>query len=109
MTPPKILPVPKLTCFWKMDTLDTTILFSDLKKDLHPKEIQTIFSQFKEQNQDFSFLFTDGSRDDGKTGYAFCINGYSFAARLPDHFSVYSAELHAILAAINYILNKKNK
>ena len=100
---PKILPTPLLTPYWIQEPVDTTLLFSDKKQDIHPTEIRTIFLQYKETHQDYIFIYTDGSSAEGRTGAAFTVNEYVMACRLSNSHSVYSSELSAIDLALQHI------
>ena len=94
---------PPLQAFWMNTPIETTLLFSDPKATLIPEDIINMFNQFKSEHQDSSFVYTDGSRADNRTGSAFLVDGYHQSSRLPDFFSVFSAELQAIASALQYI------
>ena len=93
---------PPLQAFWMNTPIETTLLFSDPKATLIPEDIINMFNQFKSEHQDSSFIYTDGSRADNRTGSAFLVDGYHQSSRLPDFFSVFSAELQAIASALQY-------
>ena len=48
-------------------------------------------------------IFTDGSKDGEAVGAAAVCNGNKRSIRLPNHSSIFSAEAHAILLALNII------
>ena len=48
-------------------------------------------------------IFTDGSKEGETVGAAAVCNGSKQSVRLPDHSSIFSAEAHAILLALNMI------
>ena len=73
------------------------------KTDIHPAEILATFHQFQEDHQDFSFFYTDGSRAEDRTGASFVFKKFTQSFRLSDFHSVYSAEVAAILAALQYV------
>ena len=100
---PHIMRCPPLQAFWMNTPIETTLLFSDPKATLIPEDIINMFNQFKSEHQDSSFVYTDGSRADNRTGSAFLVDGYHQSSRLPDFFSVFSAELQAIASALQYI------
>ena len=100
---PHIIRCPPLQAFWMNTPIETTLLFSDPKATLIPEDIINMFNQFKSEHQDASFIYTDGSRADNRTGSAFLVDGYLQSSRLPDFFSVFSAELQAIASALQYI------
>ena len=54
---------------------------------------------------DFIECYTDGSKMNGNTGYAFIINDFVCSHRLPSTCSVFTAELFAIYKAVEYIEN----
>ena len=83
--------------------IETTLLFSDPKATSIPEDKINMFNKFKSEHQDSSFIYTDGSRADNRTGSAFLVDGYHQSSRLPDFFSVFSAELQAIASALQYI------
>jgi ribonuclease HI len=106
ITIPTIAPAPSLTPFWTYSPINTNLLFSMAKTDIHPAEILATFHQFQEDHQDFSFFYTDGSRAEDRTGASFVFKKFSQSFRLSDFHSVYSAEVAAILAALQYIKNR---
>lgn len=61
------------------------------------------FAEFKHNHADFTFIYTDGSRREGRTGAAFTLNNKNGSRRLSDHHSVYTAELIAIYSAVGHI------
>ena len=79
-------------------------MFQVKKSDLSQQEIQQAFSIFKAEHQDFQFIYTDGSKDDRRTGNGIITDGLpDLEGRLPDNTSVYIAELHAIFVALRLI------
>lgn len=103
ITLPPISPVPSLTPFWTHRPIYISLLFSSPKSNIAPIDINTMFLEYKDRHQDFSFIYTDGSRANGRSGAAFAINDFVQSYRLSDHHSILSAELAAILSAIRHI------
>ena len=54
-------------------------------------------------------VFTDGSKDGDKVGAAAVCNGEKRSVRLPDRSSIFSAEAHAILLALDIIQHSSHK
>ena len=108
--PPSIYPIPPARLYWVDRNIDCNFLFSNRKADIHPTEVQHIFFEFQQQHTTFSFIYTDGSRVETRTGArigaAFVVGNYTQSYRLSDFHSIYSAELSAILSALRYVKNK---
>lgn len=64
-----------------------------------------MFYEIKHRHQDH-FLYTDGSKIDGKTGDAIITKNNTFKYHMPDECSNYTAEAYSILKATQII--KKN-
>ena len=58
---------------------------------------------------DHKKIFTDGSKDGSKVSAAAVCDGRVFLSRLPDNASIFTAELRAILLAINLINTSSSK
>jgi ribonuclease HI len=104
---PKIFPSFLLRTYWTDKSPDTTLLFSDNKSDLTPIEMTSMFLEFKANHENYHFLYTDGSRAEGRTGAAFVSGSVVRRFRLSDFHSVFSAELVAILFAILHIKHNR--
>ena len=104
---PPILPIPPLTSMWLDPVPNIDFLFTSNKKITSLQEIAQLFLEYQDKHRNHFFFFTDGSVADGKTGAGVFSQTYQNASRLHDIYSIYSAELSAILHAINYI-RKKN-
>lgn len=103
---PNLATVPPLVPFWTFKDIDTNLLFSMSKAEITPVEIKSVFLEYRHLHQDFTFIYTDGSRADDRTGAAFTVNNFTQSHRLTNHHSVYSAELAAILSATHYTKHK---
>ena len=106
---PEIPPLPALNIApWKLQPRSVSLLFTLNKKDISPHEAQQLFQIFHDEHPDYQFIFTDGSKDNEKTGNGIVVEGLgSLKGRLPDDTSVYIAELHAVLIALR--LSKVHK
>ncbi|XP_043229806.1 uncharacterized protein LOC122385530 [Amphibalanus amphitrite] len=104
---PSILPIPPLTSFWLAPIQNVDRLFSENKKHISSQEISQLFIQYVNQYNDHTFFYTDGSLSNGKTGAGVTSKVYENSIRLHNLFTVFSAELSAILLAIIYI-NKQH-
>lgn len=58
--------------------------------------------RLQNQAQRTAVIYTDGSVIDGKTAYAFVDGDVERGGRLPDDTSIFTAEMHALNAAITY-------
>ena len=106
---PEIHPLPALTIApWKLQPRSVSFLFTLNKQDISPQETQQLFQIFREEHPEYQFIFTDGSKDNGRTGNGIVVEGIgSLKGRLPNDTSVYIAELHAVLIALR--LSKVHK
>ena len=76
------------------------------KKDKPIEELQQDFLNLKTSKyNNFVSFFTDGSRINDKTGYAFVTGDTTESNRLPSTCSVYTAEMYAVYRAIKFICN----
>ena len=74
------------------------------KNNVPEEEFQQNFLDLKSKLYlNHTSIFTDGSRMDEKTSYAFVVGNYVESNRLPSICSVYTAELYAIYKAVKYI------
>ena len=106
---PKVLDNPPLSPYWTRHPIQTLILFDDNKKDMNTDEMKQLFLEFQNDHKDHTFIYTDGSRADNKTGAAFYIKGFAQSTRLSDNHSIFSAELYAISAALRHVINKPDR
>ena len=66
--------------------------------------MQQEFLLFKMKHGDFTFIYTDGSKVQNRTGNAIFAEEIGDSKyRLPDYTSIYMAELHAIYLALKLI------
>ena len=74
------------------------------KRNRPVEELQQKFLDLKDSlYNNYTSIFTDGSRMNGKTSYAFIVGNHVESNRLPSTSSVYTAEMYAIYKAIKYV------
>ena len=78
------------------------------KVDTNPLVFQGLFNDVQDKYFDHQFLYTDGAKDDHKVGCAVVSNFNIVKRRLPGQASIYTAELCAILLALD-VVNNSNK
>ena len=79
------------------------------KKDqLNPHETKKAFLEMLNQYQTYIPVFTDGSVKDEKAGCAAVVKYQTHSYRLPNNTSIHTAELYAILKAIEKIKETNN-
>jgi len=79
-------------------------LHSDEPKDpTNYHTLKTKYHEIRSSYPDYEAVFTDGSRMNNSTASACIILNHTLMKRLPDHFSVFSAELHAISMSLSHI------
>ena len=104
---PETLAQPPLREYWNDKPFETILLFDDPKAEYTAIEIQQIFNNFRHDYLAYTFIYTDGSKAQGKTSFAFTSREVTVAKRLTDFHSIYSAELYGIKYALEY-LKKEN-
>ncbi len=106
---PNSAPTPPLTAYWLDPEPDTYRLFTQNKNSITQTEALALFNKFKAEHNTYTFIYTDGSLQNGRTGFAVYSQNYNYFIRLPDICGIYTAELTAILYALKYIKNKNLK
>ena len=102
---PEMTPMPAFHIApWMVRPLSISFLFEARKHTFSLTEVQQSFSKYQAEHPHFDFIYTDGSKNNDKTG----IGIYSrdlprIKRRLPDSTSIYSAELYAIFLALELI------
>ena len=102
---PTQMPPPPLPAFWANELPATYHLISQTKHSLTQTEIQQHFIQFTQEHNHDNIIFTDGSKHEYTTAAAAVLyKGQqqpqtTLKARLPDHTTIYTAELFAIYTA----------
>ena len=77
-------------------------LASDKKATTDPVIFKSKFLEVKEQHYTHEEIYTDGSKDGEKVASAAILDGELYQFRLPNNFSIFSAELKAIDLALNH-------
>ena len=99
------LSAPPLEAFWLYTPPTVHFLFPDKKQTVTSIEARSLFLQFQDSHQDFVFLYTDGSKKEGRTGIGITSSRIEKSSRLHDLHSIFSAELLGILSALHIIQN----
>ena len=95
-----LLPFPP----WELARPDIDLSLADTKKsEVSPSEFQALAIQHMGSYEGGTFVFTDGSKTAEGVGCAFVAGPDTRSFSLPDHASVFSAELVAIIKALWFI------
>ena len=78
-------------------------LASDKKNETNPLAFKTKYCEIKRKYYHHDLVFTDGSKDGNRVAAAAIVFEEPTSERLPDHASIFSAELRAIQLAIDKI------
>ena len=78
-------------------------MLTTTKQNLTPNEANTKFLQMLSLYERYTHVFTDGSVKDNQTSCALIIRDRDYSYRLPDHTSIFTAEMYAISMAIDKI------
>ena len=97
---------PCLRKFWLDPPSNIHFLYKEAKKSVTPIEAVTLFHEFHHNHDNFTFIYTDGSRKDGKTGEGISSATFQISNRLHDLHSIFTAELHGILTALQQVVSK---
>ena len=109
VAPVKVYPSPAYEYITPASALQTSFLFYETKNTKSSEEMKQMFLEHKHHHQSFTYLFTDGSRAEGRSGVGVICKDWEKSKRINDLHSVFSAELLAILLATEYIMKKKLK
>lgn len=91
------------TPFWDNHCPNTVTDLTQYQKETTPDYIfNTEFTRLIEMYSDHKHIYTDGSKTDTGTGCAFVSHSSSFSYKLHDYASIFTAELYAILKALQY-------
>ena len=102
----RTFPTPSLRPYWLDPTPTLHFLYKDGKKNVTPAESVSLFHEFKNKYSNFTFIYTDGSQKDGKTGAGLTSFDFNKSNRLHDLHSIFTAELQGILSAIHHIIKE---
>ena len=69
--------------------------------------MQSTFQEYEFQNQNKTFIYTDGSKQGDKVGFGMAAAHLDYGKRLPDKLSIFTAEATAHLAAVKICVLQK--
>ena len=101
--PFKVMSPPPLTFEWLYPPPEIQLLYEEPKRTITNIEAQQLFNQHKNKYKDYYYIYTDGSRKDGRAGAGIFSHNLEHSARLNDVHSVFTCELLAIVHAIDYL------
>ena len=78
-------------------------LHSGKKSETSPIIMKSNFQELKLHYMDYKHIYTDGTKDDMKVGFAVVSDDYSETMRIPDGSSIFTAEAKAIDLALDLI------
>ena len=79
------------------------------KSETDPLTFQNRFLEIRNNYENYCFVFTDGSKDGDKVGCAAVLPEDELKCRLSSHASIYTAELNAIILALENIQQRNIK
>ena len=85
-----------------------TELYSIKKNSMNPATLRNIFQEHLNLHRDDLKIFTDGSKTNSGTAFAFTSEENSVSRTIPKHLSVFTAEIMAINEAIKYGIQTDN-
>jgi ribonuclease HI len=89
---------------WEAEAPDVHIGLANYDKSItSPLFYQSEHARLKDQHPDFSFIYTDGSKQNDRVGYATVMPAGTLSSRLPDEASIFTAETTAIGKALDFI------
>ena len=106
-TIPDLAPRTKVKPFWLKAPPKIEYLFTESKTTITPTEMQAKFNEFKSQQYNKTFMYTDGSKQDHKVGFALATAHLEYSRRLPDNLSIFTAEAVALLTAVKVCKRQK--
>ena len=78
-------------------------LHSSKKSETSPIILKSRFNELKSNYTYSTYIYTDGSKDDIRVDCAVLSDSYSENMRIPDGFSIFTAEAKAIDLAFDFI------
>ena len=99
----RVLPTPPPTAYWLRSEINVDFLFTTHKNKTSDQETKQLFAAYKAEHKDSYYIYTDGSKTENHTGFGIYSANYQCQSRLNDIYSILTAELMAILAALNFI------
>ena len=110
------LPLEKVFAFkssaippWNLPEIDFCNYFICFKKDLTEVETRSIFMEHIAEHYGSNFIFTDGSKSCAGAGFGVYNSQFYCKGALPSVASVFTAELYAILKALEKIFSFGNE
>ena len=92
---------------WTLSSPFIDFSFSKEKKgDIDPVDLQRRFNIHRTNHADYMQFFTDGSKADERAAAAMVTSSETGGCRLPDHSSIFTAEVTAIAMALCFIKEK---
>ena len=89
---------------WKLPHITFCNYFIGVKRHMNEVEIWSIFMEHVEVHENSTWIFTDGSKSHNGVGYGVYSNDFYCKGALPVFTSIFTAELLAILKAIERII-----
>ena len=97
--PPWTIQIPRIIfdlCQFKKSETDNSIFINS-------------FHEILECYKDYVHLYTDGSKDGAKVGAALVTPAFNVQSHLPDNMSIFTAELKALLLALEFIADSESE
>ena len=89
---------------WKLPHITYCKYFVGVKRQMREIEIRSIFMEHIEIHKDSNWIFTDGSKSSSGVGYGVYNRDFNCKGALPVFTSIFTAELFAILKAVEKIV-----
>ena len=89
---------------WKLPFITFCKYFTGVKRQMTEIEIRSLFMEHIETHVDSAWIFTDGSKSSTGVGYGVYSRDFNCKGALPVFTSIFTAELFAILKAIEKIV-----
>ena len=89
---------------WMLARPEVDFCLHNVKKELQSADYHKLqFNEYANSKSGSIFLYTDGSKDDASVAAAVCSGNNTSSCRLPNHASIFTAEAHAIVLALELI------
>ena len=89
---------------WKLPHITFCKYFTGIKKQMCEGEIRSVFLEHIQVHENSTWIFTDGSKSSAGVGYGVFSRDFYCKGALPIFTSIFTAELFAILKAIEKIV-----
>ena len=103
--PFKISAVPP----WNFPIIKFCRYFKSFKRDLSAQETKQLFLEHVQIHCNSYFIYTDGTKSDAGVGFGVVSENFRIRGALPVSASVFTAELRAILAAVEKVVTLEQK